>query len=68
MFVFVFVFVCFMVQLEKDFAEGKLHPADLKIGLRDAINAMLEPVRQHFKNDDHAKKLLAQVKKFRITR
>jgi hypothetical protein len=29
------------------------------------LNELLEPIREHFKNDDRAKKLFAQVKKFK---
>jgi len=55
-------------ELEKDYISGQLHPGDLKPALANAINRMIHPVRQHFKNDKRAKKLLAQVKKFRVTR
>merc|ERR1712083_156503 len=55
-------------ELEADYKNGELHPGDLKPALAKAINEMIEPVRQHFKNDKKAKKLLAQVKKFIITR
>ncbi|MEX2680243.1 MAG: tyrosine--tRNA ligase [Candidatus Sigynarchaeota archaeon] len=34
--------------LANDFAEGKLHPADLKAGVAASITKMLEPVRRHF--------------------
>eukprot|EP00483_Globobulimina_turgida_P004320 UN04329 len=55
-------------EVEDDFKNGKLHPQDLKKALAKEINKMIEPVRQHFKNDKKAKKLLAQVKKFRVTK
>ena len=35
--------------LEQSFAEGKLHPADLKNAVADSIINLLEPVRNHFK-------------------
>lgn len=54
-------------EMEADYASGALHPGDLKPSLADAINAMLEPVRQHFAQGE-PKKLLAQVKKYRVTR
>ncbi|ETO13105.1 tyrosine-tRNA ligase [Reticulomyxa filosa] len=54
--------------LEQDYVAGNLHPQDLKGSLAEAINSFLEPVRQHFKNDENAKQLLAQVKKFRVTK
>lgn len=37
--------------LEKDFVEGKLHPGDLKPAVAKVINELIEPVRQHFKNN-----------------
>merc|ERR1712154_545140 len=55
-------------ELEEDYKNEQLHPGDLKPALAKAINKMIEPVRLHFKNDKKAKKLLAQVKKFIITR
>lgn len=48
----------------KDFESGALHPGDLKPAVAKAINAMLQPVRDHFKNDATAKKLLQQVKMY----
>lgn len=54
--------------LEKDFISGTLHPGDLKPAVAKAINAMLQPVRDHFKNDPAARKLLEQVKKYKTTR
>eukprot|EP00483_Globobulimina_turgida_P000587 UN00587 len=54
-------------ELEKDYANLNLHPADLKPALAKAINEMIEPVRQHFKNNENAKKLLARVKQLKVT-
>lgn len=34
--------------LEKDYLEGKLHPADLKNGVIEALVEILEPIRKHF--------------------
>ncbi|MBI5884691.1 tyrosine--tRNA ligase [archaeon] len=34
--------------LEKDFAEGKLHPMDLKSGVAEKLVELLEPARKHF--------------------
>lgn len=34
--------------LELDFVEKRLHPQDLKIGIIDAINDFLDPIRQEF--------------------
>jgi tyrosyl-tRNA synthetase len=38
--------------LEKDFLEGKVHPGDLKPAVAKALNELIEPVRQHFKNNE----------------
>lgn len=35
-------------ELEKAFAEGKLHPADLKNGTANALDEIIAPVRKHF--------------------
>lgn len=54
-------------ELEKDYAEGNLHPMDLKNGTTDSINSLLEPVRKHFEKGK-AKSLLEQVQAMKITR
>lgn len=54
--------------LESDFSSGELHPGDLKPAVAKAINTMLQPVRDHFKNDPKARQLLQQVKRYKITR
>lgn len=51
-------------QLYTDFMAGNLHPADLKPNVAREINEMLEPVRQHFANDQYAKGLLEQITKW----
>jgi len=51
-----------------DYEAGNLHPGDLKPALAKALNDLIRPVREHFQNDPNAKKLLEQVKKFKITR
>lgn len=50
--------------LEKDFAAGSLHPGDVKPATARAINTILQPVRDHFKKDAHAKQILARVKQY----
>ncbi len=52
-------------QLENDFAEEKVHPNDLKKAMVIHINQLLEPVRNHFKNDKEANKLLKLVKSYK---
>lgn len=37
-------------QIESDFAEKKLHPGDLKLGVTDAIVSLLEPVQKAFED------------------
>lgn len=55
-------------QLKEDFKTEQLHPGDLKKAVAREINNLLEPIREHFKTDERAKKLLAQVKKFKTTK
>jgi tyrosyl-tRNA synthetase len=52
-------------EVEKAFLDGVLTERELKAGLIEVINALLEPVRQHFATDAHAKKVLEQVIGFR---
>jgi len=54
--------------LEKDFADGKLHPMDLKTAVGFYVNEMLKPVRDHFEKNAEAKKLKEQVEGFNITK
>lgn len=51
--------------LENDFAEEKVHPNDLKKAMVIHINELLEPVRQHFKENKEANKLLKLVKSYK---
>ncbi|XP_050224701.1 tyrosine--tRNA ligase 1, cytoplasmic [Mercurialis annua] len=55
-------------KLVADFESGELHPGDLKPALAKAINKILQPVRDHFKNDANANDLLKRVKGYRVTR
>lgn len=54
--------------LEKLFAEKKIHPLDVKQTAVTLLNGLLEPVRKHFETNSQAKELLAQVKSFQVTR
>lgn len=54
-------------ELERTFTEGKLHPMDLKNGVADSMDKLIEPVRKHFSTGP-AKKLLEQVNSFSVTR
>ncbi|GKC36368.1 tyrosine--tRNA ligase 1, cytoplasmic-like protein, partial [Tanacetum coccineum] len=53
-------------ELVADYENGDLHPNDLKPALSKALNKILQPVRDHFKNDENAKALLKKVKEFSI--
>jgi len=55
-------------ELVADYESGALHPGDLKPSLAAAINTILQPVRDHFKNDVNAKTLLDKVKKYKVTK
>lgn len=54
--------------LEADYVEGALHPGDLKHAVARAINAMIQPVRDHFASNPEAAALLKTVRGYRITR
>lgn len=53
-------------ELEAAFAAEQVHPADLKPCLSKYINALLEPVRQHFAGGE-LKKLWTNVKKLKTS-
>jgi tyrosyl-tRNA synthetase len=53
--------------LDADFASGKVHPSDLKPAVTDAINRIIQPVRDHFSKGE-PKKLLDKIKSYKITR
>lgn len=44
-------------ELEKDYADGKLNPPDLKLAVINYLNQFLSPVIEHFEKDKHARKL-----------
>jgi tyrosyl-tRNA synthetase len=47
------------------FLAGEISENELKRGLIDQLNRLLEPVRDHFTNDERAKGLLASVKEYK---
>ncbi|MFT7615509.1 MAG: tyrosyl-tRNA synthetase [Candidatus Woesearchaeota archaeon] len=55
-------------EVEADFVSGALHPADLKSVVGTYINKMLDPVRDHFAQNEDAKKLLETVQSYQVTR
>jgi len=52
-------------EVEQAFVAETLSEEHLKAGLIDVINALLQPVRDHFASDAHAKAVLEQVISFR---
>ena len=54
-------------KLEKDFAEKKLHPMDLKNSVSEKLIQILEPARKHFEQPK-VKKMLEDLEKLIITR
>eukprot|EP00605_Chrysophyceae_sp_TOSAG23-4_P001288 GSChrysophyteH1.ASY1.ANO1.1400.1 assembled CDS len=54
-------------ELDKDFASGRVHPSDLKPAVTEAINRILQPVRDHFAAGE-PKALLQKIKSFKVTR
>lgn len=55
-------------ELEAAFAEKKLHPMDLKMAVIGYVDQLLLPIREHFENNEKARKLLETVKSYAITR
>ena len=55
-------------ELEKAYADGELHPADLKQAISFYINKLVEPIRKHFETNSKAKELLEMVESFEVTR
>ena len=55
-------------EMEKTFAEKKVHPMDIKAVLIKYLDQLIEPVRRHFQENTEAKKLLEQVRSFQVTR
>jgi tyrosyl-tRNA synthetase len=55
-------------ELERAYADGKIHPMDLKKAVAFYLNELLEPVRKHFEKDSKAMELLETVNKLEVTR
>ena len=55
-------------ELETAYAQGKLHPQDLKNGAAEELAEILEPVRRYFANNEEAKECLDIVRKAKVTR
>jgi len=54
-------------ELEKDFAEKRLHPLDLKKGVAEKIIELLKPARRHFAKPKN-REMLEELEKITITR
>jgi tyrosyl-tRNA synthetase len=55
-------------ELERTYAEGKLHPQDLKNSVAEELATILEPVRRYFENNKEAKECLTVVRNAKVTR
>jgi len=55
-------------QVELDFAQGKLHPLDLKTAVAGELDALISPIRTHFEKDKHASELYQKIKAMEVTR
>jgi len=55
-------------ELEDAYLNGKLHPADLKKGVGEALDEIISPIRSHFERNQAAKKLYEEVRAAEITR
>ncbi len=55
-------------ELESVFAEGRLHPADLKRGVGEALDEIISPIRNHFVKDPKARRLYEAVRAAEATR
>ena len=55
-------------ELEKAYAGGALHPADLKKGVGEALDGIISPIREHFVKDPNARKLFEKVRAAEQTR
>ncbi|MBN2142888.1 tyrosine--tRNA ligase [Candidatus Woesearchaeota archaeon] len=55
-------------ELEKLYADGKIHPLDLKKATAEYVDKLVAPVREHFAKDPEARRLKEQVESFTVTR
>jgi tyrosyl-tRNA synthetase len=54
--------------LASAYAEGTLHPADLKMGVSRSLDKIISPIREHFEKDPSAHRLYEAVKSAEKTR
>lgn len=55
-------------ELEKQFADKRIHPMDLKNTVAKELDKLLSPVREHFATNEEAKKLLELVQSYKVTK
>lgn len=55
-------------ELEEKFASKDIHPMDLKNAVADALDTLIQPVRDHFEKNPDAKALLEKVRSYTVTR
>ncbi|MCL6578576.1 MAG: tyrosine--tRNA ligase [Candidatus Bathyarchaeota archaeon] len=55
-------------ELEKAYAQGKLHPQDLKNAVAEEISKIINPIRKYFETNKQAKEHLEVLKEAQITR
>ncbi|MBI1863221.1 tyrosine--tRNA ligase [Candidatus Microgenomates bacterium] len=54
--------------LEHKFASKHIHPMDLKAAVADRLDALIQPVRDHFEKNPEAAALLEKVRSYAVTR
>lgn len=54
--------------LAADFAAGRLHPSDLKLAVARGLEDAVRPIREHFESNGHARGLLEELLKAKVTR
>ena len=55
-------------ELEDAYSAGRLHPADLKKGVGEALDGIIGPIRDHFLKDPSARRLYDSVRTAETTR
>jgi len=55
-------------EIEPLYLSGEIQPADIKQTLKVSINALIQPVRDHFAKDPAAAELLQKVRAYRTTK
>jgi tyrosyl-tRNA synthetase len=55
-------------ELRSKYLNKEIHPMDLKQSVAEAIDELLQPVREHFEKNKKAKQILEKVKSLEVTR